>query len=390
LYLIDGFVLSGIRGDNPSNMFSGFSLILTGECNFSCSYCYQEKDGLFLDPATVEKAIGFFFPRFAEESSILFYGGEPLLAGDTIRSAVHAVQAENRLQRKHIRYSISTNGSLLDDDTLRLFDRNRFTVLLSFDGRAQDKGRQEGSFPVVSRALEKLLDRPRIELLTNSVFTPETVADLSTSIKDIVERGVRDAQISFTNLRPWGRDALARLGAELSDLRRFLLAFYLKTGRVPVANFRASTEPGLFGCRAGEDRMALSPDGRLWGCHLFYDFHKKMKSPTTARYCFGDLDSFITHNGRTYPRIVARYADLRMDYFHTPGKFCGLCRDVHDCAICPVDAAFASGIIGRIMPVDCRIRKIIRKEKRRLWKDLEKHGICPGWARARASTRRSG
>jgi sulfatase maturation enzyme AslB (radical SAM superfamily) len=369
-------------------MFSSFSLILTVECNFSCSYCYQEKDALFLDPAAVEKAIGFFFPRFDKECSILFYGGEPLLAGDTIRNAVHAVKAENRRQRKNIQYSISTNGSLLDDDTLRLFDQNRFTVLLSFDGRAQDKGRKEGSFPLVSGALERLLDRPRIELLTNSVFTPETVADLSASIQDIVERGVRDAQISFTNHRPWGRDALARLGAELSDLRRFLLAFRRKKGHVPVANFRASTEPGVFGCRAGEDRMALSPDGRLWGCHLFYDFHKKMKNPTTARYCFGDLDSFITHDQRTYPRILARYADLRMDYFHTPGKFCGLCRDVHDCVICPVDAAFASGIIGRIMPVDCGIRKIVRKEKRRLWKDLENYGIHPGRARTHASKRR--
>ena len=356
-------------------MFSSFSLILTGECNFSCSYCYQEKDSLFLDSAAAEKAIGFFFPRFDKECSILFYGGEPLLAKDTIRSAVHAVKAENRRQRKRIQYSISTNGSLLDDDTLRLFDQNRFTVLLSFDGRAQNKGRKEGSFPVVSGALERLLDRPRIELLTNSVFTPETVADLSASIRDIVERGVRDAQISFTNHRPWGRNALARLGAELSDLRRFLIDFCLKKGYVPVANFRVSTEPGIFGCRAGENRMALSPNGRLWGCHLFYDFHKKMKSPTTARYCFGSLDSFITHNGRTYPRVLARYADLRMDYFHTPGKFCGLCRDVQDCVICPVDAAFASGIIGRIMPMDCRIRKIIRKEKQLLWMDLEKYSF---------------
>ncbi|MCJ7644170.1 MAG: radical SAM protein [Candidatus Aminicenantes bacterium] len=369
-------------------MFSNLSLILTGGCNFSCSYCYQEKDDLFLDPTGVERAIEFFFPRFENECSILFYGGEPLLAKDTIKSTVHAVKAENRRQRKNIQYSISTNGSLLDDDTLRLFDKNRFTVLLSFDGRAQEKGRKKGSFPVVSGALERLLDRPRIELLTNSVFTPETVADLSASIRDIVERGVRDAQISFTNHRPWGRDALARLGSELSDLRRFLLAFRRKKGYIPVTNFRASTELGIFGCRAGEDRMALSPDGRLWGCHLFYDFHKKMKSPTTARYCFGDLDFFITHDRRIYPRILARYADLRMDYFHTPEKFCGLCRDVHDCVICPVDAAFASGIIGRIMPVDCGIRKIVRKEKQRLWKDLENYGIHPGRARTDASKRR--
>jgi MoaA/NifB/PqqE/SkfB family radical SAM enzyme len=369
-------------------VFSSFSLIVTGECNFRCSYCYQEKDNLSLDAMAARKAVDFFFPLFDRECAILFYGGEPLLRMDTIREAVQAVKAKNRRQEKKVQYSISTNGSLLDDDTLAFFDRNRFTVLLSFDGRAQDKGRKEGSFPLISGALERLLDRPGIELLTNSVFTPETVTDLSASIQDIVKRGARDAQISFSTHRPWDRDALSRLETELSDLRRFLYAFGKKRRAVPVANFRASTEPGLFGCQAGENRMALSPDARLWGCHLFYDLHKTMKSPSTACYSFGRLESFVAHHKKTYPRVLARYADLRMDYFHTPRKFCGLCPDVHDCVICPVDAALSSGIVGRIMPVDCRIRKIVRKEKQRLWKDLENSGTLPGRSRTRASERR--
>lgn len=369
-------------------MFSSFSLIVTGECNYRCSYCYQEKDNLSLDAAAARKALDFFFPLFDRECSILFYGGEPLLRMDTIRETVQAVKAKNLRQAKKIQYSISTNGSLLDDDTLAFFDRNRFTVLLSFDGRAQDKGRKEGSFPLISGALERLQDRPGIELLTNSVFSPETVTDLSASIQDIVKRGVRDAQISFSTHVPWGRKALARLEAELSDLRRFLFAFGRKTGAVPVPNFRAPAETGVFGCLAGEDRMALSPDGRLWGCHLFYDLHKTMKSPATARYSFGHLESFVAHHKKSYPQVLAHYADLRMDYFHTPRKFCGLCPDVHDCVICPVDAALSSGIVGRIMSVDCRIRKIVRKEKRLLWNDLGNSGIFPVRPRTRVSGRR--
>jgi hypothetical protein len=112
-----------------------------------------------------------------------------------------------------------------------------------------------------------------------------------------------------------------------------------------------------------------------------------MKSPSTARYSFGHLESFFAHHQKTYPRVLARYADLRMDYFHTPQELCGLCPDVHDCVICPVDAALPSGIVGRIMPVDCRIRKIVRKEKRLLWNDLENGGTHPGRARTRASGR---
>jgi sulfatase maturation enzyme AslB (radical SAM superfamily) len=359
-------------------VYSSFSLIVTGECNYRCRYCYQEKDGLSLDASAVRKALDFFFPLFDRECALVFCGGEPLLRINTIREAVETVEAKNRRPRKKVRYSLSTNGSLLDDDTLAFFDRNRFTVLLSFDGLAQDKGRREGSFPLVSKALDRLLDRPGIELLTNSVFTPETVTDLSASIQDIVRRGVRDAQISFATHKPWSQKALDRLEAELSDLRLFLGGLGRKTGAIPVANFRASAEIGIFGCLAGADRMALSPDGRLWGCHLFYDLHKTLQCPSTACYSFGRLESFIAHHQKTYRRVLARYADLRMDCFHTPRELCGLCPEVHDCIICPVDAALSSGIVGRIMPVDCRIRKIVRKEKRLLWNDLENSGTLRG------------
>lgn len=364
---------------------STFSLILTGDCNYRCGYCYQDKDALSLDVAAVEKAVDFFFPSFGRDCSILFYGGEPLLRKDTIRAAVHAVKTKNRNAGKKIGFTISTNGSLLDDDTLQYFDRNRFTVLLSFDGRAQEKGRKEGSYSLISATLDKLLDRPRIELLTNSVFTPATVIDLSASIRDIVRRGVRDAQISISTNLPWNRDSFGRLEAELTDLGRFLYAHGKKTGDVPVANFRTLAEPGIFGCQAGVDRMALSPDGRLWGCHLFYDLHKIMKSPYSGRYCLGDLESYIAGRQGPSPGVLDFYADLRMDYFHTPRRFCGLCPDVWDCVICPVDAAFSSGIIGRITADDCRIRNLFRKAKWSLWKDLEKNGIRPRPARGRPS-----
>lgn len=365
-------------------MYSIFSLIVTGECNFHCRYCYQEKDDLSLDPATVAKAVDFFFPRFDRECEILFYGGEPLLRADTIRETVRVLQLKNKRQRKNITYSISTNGSLVDDDILDFFDKNRFTVLLSFDGRAQDTGRKERSYSLVAQALENLLDRPGVELLTNSVFTPETVSDLSASIRDIVERGVRDVQISFSTHLPWDGNALSRLKEELSDLRRFLTAYGKKEGAVPVANFFEPAEPGLLGCRAGENRIALSPDGRLWGCHLFYDFYKSRKSAYSESYCFGDLDTLIARHERTSPKVLSRYAGLRMDFFHTPKKFCGLCRDVKNCAICPVDAAFASGIIGRIMPDDCRIRRMVRQENKKLWADFERIGIRPRPPQTRA------
>ncbi len=349
---------------------SSLSLIVTGECNFRCRYCYQEKDALNLAPSVAARAVDVFFPRLDADGAVLFYGGEPLLRMDTIRETVAAVTARNRRHGKAVSFSVSTNGSLLSDDTLALFNRHRFTVLLSFDGRAQDKARQPGSYSSVSGALERLLESPGIEVHTNSVFTPETVGDLSASIRDIVGRGVENAQISFATDAPWNRTALASLEVQLSDLRTYLVPWVRKTGRIPVTNFRRSDEKALFICLAGENRMALSPDGRLWGCHLFYDLHRAMKDPLSERFCFGGLDDFAVRHENIMKRVLPRYTDLRMDYFHTSRKFCGDCPDVTDCAICPADAAFSSGIVGRILDRDCRVRSLVREEKKRLWAAL--------------------
>ncbi len=368
---------------------SCFSLILTGECNFECSYCYQEKDGLTLAPAAIEKALDFFFPYFARDCAIIFCGGEPLLGADTIGETVRIADAKGRRTRKKPSYSLSTNGSLIDDEILDLFDRHKFTVLLSFDGLAQDAGRKAGSYGLVSGALDRLLELSRIELHTNSVFTPATVGCLSDTVRDIVERGVPDVQISFSTHAPWGAEARARLEDELGRLRGFLLPLARRTGRMPVTNFRKPTEEGIFACLAGETRMALSPDGRLWGCHLFYDLHKKTKDRSTASFSFGGLDPFIARRERSLARTLPRYGDLRMDHFHTPRKFCGQCDDVRDCVICPADAALSSGIVGRIGLDDCQIRQVFRAEKRRLWKDIEAAGQRPAMPGRRPSRRRA-
>jgi sulfatase maturation enzyme AslB (radical SAM superfamily) len=353
--------------------FSSFTFILTSDCNYDCSYCYQRKDGKYLDLTTAKKAVEFFLPVLSEECSINFYGGEPLLAADEIREIVNFIQDKNKRLQKKISYSISTNGSLLNDDILPFLNRNKFTVLLSFDGLAQDVSRKKRSFAQISFVLKNLLQCSDIELETNSVFTADTVEYLYPSMRFIVDSGVQNADISLSNHLPWDKSALSRLEKELSKIRRFLFSSYKKTGAVPVSNFLKTPRGGVFGCFAGKDRMALSPDGRLWGCCLFYDFYMNTENQDYLRYCFGSLDSFIKNHEKVYPKILAAYADLHMKNFVTSREFCALCEAVDDCVVCPVDAAFASSIIGKISEWDCQIRRIVRKEKARFFQALESY-----------------
>jgi len=351
---------------------SHFTFVMTDDCNFNCTYCYQKKGKKYLDVNTAKKAIDFFFPFLAREISINFYGGEPLLAFTGIKDIVNHIQAKNRNGKKTIHYSISTNGSLLDDEVLQFLNRNKFSVLLSFDGFAQEISKKKGSFAHSVSVMEKLIASPDIVPETNSVFTAETVGYLSRSAGFIMERGVPTVNLSFSSVLPWDKSALLRLREELTSLRKLCLSFYRETGTIPVANFRKSSSQRVFGCYAGKDRMDLSPDGELWGCCLFFDYFKDTKdSRAHLKYSFGSLESFIENHEQVYLEILENYSDLRMEFFFTPHHLCAQCDEMMDCAVCPVDAALGSSFIGKIPEWVCRIRRISREERNCFHEDLK-------------------
>jgi sulfatase maturation enzyme AslB (radical SAM superfamily) len=350
---------------------SSFTFIMTNDCHFSCSYCYQKKGKKYLDLATAKKAADFFLPALTRDCSVNFYGGEPLLAFARIKELFNFIQDKNGRLKKMISYSISTNGDVLDDETIRFLDEHRFHVLLSFDGLAQDVSRKRGSFAQIVPVLEKLLRCSGVDLEINSVFTAQTVEYLYPSVKFIIETGVKNADVSFANHPSWNTTAISRLGRELSKVRRFLVPFSRERGFIPVSVFRKTSRSGLFGCSAGKDRMALSPDGRLWGCCLFYDFYRKKENKSGLKYCFGSLESFMKNQAEVQPQVLDNYSHLTMKHFFTSENFCALCEEVDDCSICPVDAALASSVVGKISDWDCAIRKSIRRERTRFLEALE-------------------
>jgi radical SAM protein with 4Fe4S-binding SPASM domain len=352
--------------------FSRLTFILTEECNFSCSYCFQKRGNKKVDVFTVENALDFFLPYLKEQCYISFTGGEPLLAFNQIRKTIENTQVKNRTLNKKIHYYITTNGSLINADILEFLSQHEFSLVLSFDGLAQDIFRKKGSFKLVVSVIEKILESPDIDLETNSVFTPETVGYLSKSVQFLMELGVPNINLALSKITPWNSSSLLRLKKELTTLKRFILPFYKKTKTIPLSNFRRNFRKGIFACGAGKNRMTLAPDGRLWGCHIFPEYFKgKEGAPEYNRYCFGNLDSFIDNHETIYPEVLANYANLRMDNFYTDDSLCKECSELEECRACPVDAAFASSVIGKIPSWTCEIKKIFRKERELFWKDWE-------------------
>ena len=349
-----------------------FTLFVTEDCNFNCTYCYQKKRKSCLDASTIEKAFGFLFPFLTRKCFINFYGGEPLLAFEQIKHAVDLVQNKNKEKKKHIQYTITTNGSLLNDKVLEFLNQHQFSLLLSFDGTIQDITRKKGSSQYLVPMIKKILKYPSIDLEVNSIITPATIGHLADAIQFIVGLSVPNIIFTPCRISSWDHKSLIRWEEELKVLRAFISAYYKRNKEIPLVAFRKNQKKGIFSCYAGKDRMTIMPDGKLWGCYLFADcFKEKEESREYAKYCFGNLDEFIKDQERIYPEILSNYSELSMDHFYTRDNLCSQCDELHECTVCPMSNILSGSDIKTVPHWICEQNKTFIKEKRLFWKEME-------------------
>src|SRR5262245_61579651 len=108
----------------PPGSLEGIStleVVLTASCNLRCSYCYQNaKQARRMEWDTLRHALDLALKSQRPDLHIVFLGGEPLLELPLVRRALEHVEA--RLPKdKRIKYTLSTNGLLLDDEAIDLF-----------------------------------------------------------------------------------------------------------------------------------------------------------------------------------------------------------------------------------------------------------------------------
>jgi sulfatase maturation enzyme AslB (radical SAM superfamily) len=353
-----------------------FTVVLTDECNFSCAYCYQQKGRgrQRLDYPTLVKAINYFHPLFVPGGCIHFYGGEPLLAFDLLERIVEYVDALPQKYPQRIRYSLTTNGSLLNKDILGFLEQHEFSLTLSFDGLAQDLSRKKGSFDFLKSLIPEILGRRRISFGTNSVFSSETIGYLSDSVQCLVEMDVPRLDINFANEPLWTPSSLLRMEEELALVGKYFRSRYQHLKDIPWTNFYEELEKSVYYCDGGLNQMALSAQGALWGCVVFpYFFKEKEGTDEYQKYCFGHVYSFLKDPEHIYAQKIVNYSNLSMDQFSTPSQSCLMCAEIERCWVCPLAAAFATGETGKIPAWMCQGSRILRRERRLLVEHFKKN-----------------
>lgn len=158
--------------DILNNKLQKLTLQVTQQCNFRCEYCiysghYENRthSNKKMDWDMAKKAIDFYYEhsRDSNAAMISFYGGEPLLNYELILKSIQ--YANNIFEGKDLTYTITTNGSLLTTEMVRVFIDNNVRVSISLDGPPQihDKSRKfasngKGTFDVIRNNINKIIE----------------------------------------------------------------------------------------------------------------------------------------------------------------------------------------------------------------------------------------
>jgi uncharacterized protein len=254
-------------------------LLITRDCNFRCDYCYAgEKRAWAMPPAVLEAAAHWLLGLGQGPLGVGFCGGEPLTAFDLLKTAVRLLE-EGRGKDRTLHFSISTNGSLLDDDAARFLEDHGFLVQYSMDGsramhdvhRRSAEGR--GTFDAVERNLRSLLERD-LPVDVVMVLTPRNIEHLPGSYDFLTrEVGASTLCLNICHLTPWSAGDLGRLEKVLQDLADRLLSDYREGRCVDLNIFDEKIRAHVAGRYAAEDlcpfgrgKVAVDVDGLIYPC----------------------------------------------------------------------------------------------------------------------------
>jgi uncharacterized protein len=281
--------LEQVPEPNPQNL----SLNVSSTCNLSCGYCYAAR-GSFggAQPATMQwptarAAIDRLLTQAerARPVTIGFLGGEPFANRPLIHRCVEYAVSEAARLHFDIRFSVTTNGTLLRPSDVELLRRHPFAVTVSLDGGAQVHDAQRprfadgaASWPLAVSRLAGLLDTPGLARLNARATVTRHNMDLRERLEAIASLGFADIGFSPLRVGPasagplTGEDWRVYLSAMIDvarlEIERAKRGLSVRLGNLTVAlrqiHAGASTP---YPCGAGGGYFSVAADGRWYACH---------------------------------------------------------------------------------------------------------------------------
>ena len=142
LYSEDTYENLAIDFKNNSNVIKAMCLHVAHTCNLNCSYCFASQGKYKGDRALMSFEVGkqafdFLIANSGTRKNLEvdFFGGEPLMNFDVVKQLVKYARSIEKQHNKNFRFTLTTNGVLLDDEIIEFLNKEMSNVVLSFDGR---------------------------------------------------------------------------------------------------------------------------------------------------------------------------------------------------------------------------------------------------------------
>lgn len=264
------------------------SIDVTEACNLACDYCFTHSKHIpkKLDPIVGKQFIKWWLPQTDEHDRrvhIQFWGGEPLLAWDTIQELVLYTKEFNKKSglRRSIECGGTTNGVLATPDKIEWGLRHNCLWMFSIDGikEVHDKHRKfpdgSGSFDVIIKNFKeakRLIKRLKLRASISAFSVPY----FSESIKYFVEElGQTDLLFSPVFEDNWTEEVLEQMGEQFEEVLKYAIqkakdGTPLQLKHIDDIAIRGCNkqEPGN-PCGAGRTYCGMSVDGFIFPCHRF-------------------------------------------------------------------------------------------------------------------------
>lgn len=283
---IDNFI-------NRETVVKALCLHIAHDCNLACRYCFAEEGEYHGRRALMsfevgKKALDFLVANSGSRVNLEvdFFGGEPLMNWQVVKDLVEYGRSIEEANHKKFRFTLTTNGVLLNDEILEFANREMANVVLSIDGRKEinDKMRPhrggQGSYDEIVPKFKKVAEsRDQMNYYVRGTFTHHNLdfskdvlhlADLGfkqISVEPVVAKETEDYCLKMEDI-PTLLEQYDILAKEMiqraKDGRRFnFFHFMIDLEGGPCVYKRLS------GCGSGTEYLAVTPWGDFYPCHQF-------------------------------------------------------------------------------------------------------------------------
>ncbi len=293
LYTPDTYEGMAFDFKNRNTVIKALCLHVAHTCNLNCEYCFASQGKYHGERALMSFEVGKRALDFLIENSgtrrnleVDFFGGEPLMNWDVVKELVSYARVQEKIHNKNFRFTLTTNGILIDDDVIDFCNREMSNVVLSLDGRKEvhDRLRKDyqgrGSYDIIVPKFQEFVKRREGKsYYMRGTFTHNNV-DFTNDIFHMADLGFTELSMEPVVCSPDDASALTESDLPILFEQYEILAKEMikrkKAGNgFTFYHYMLDLTHGpciykrISGCGSGTEYMAVTPTGELYPCHQF-------------------------------------------------------------------------------------------------------------------------